>query len=182
MTDVSDRYRRLSGAFADKIAAVPSDRWTAPTPCTGWTVRDLVRHVAENPAIFLGMVGRELRPGPSVADDPLGAFTSARDQVQADLDDPARAETEFDGYFGRTTFAEAIDRFLCFDLVVHGWDLARATGLDERIDPGELPPLWASTESFGDAIRSEGVCGPAVDPPPDAGEQARLLAYLGRRV
>lgn len=182
MTDVSDRYRRLAAAFTDRIAAVPPDRWDAPTPCDGWNVRDLVRHVAENPKMFLGMVGRELRPGPSVDVDPLGAFISARDQVQEDLDDPARAEAEFDGYFGRTTFAEAIDRFLSLDLAVHGWDLARATGQDERIDPVELPRLWESIELFGDAIRSKGVCGPAVEPPPGADEQTRLLAHLGRRV
>ncbi len=127
------------------------------------------------------MVGRELQPELGVDDDPLGAFVSSRDQVQADLDDPARAETEFDGYFGRTTFAEAIDRFLCFDLAVHGWDLARATGQDERIDPMELPRPWECVELFGDSIRGEGLCGPAVEPPPDVDEQTRLLAYLGRR-
>lgn len=181
MSEVSDRYRRLSVAFAEKIAAVPPDCWTAPTPCTDWSVRDLVRHVAETPGMFLGLVDRELRPGPNVDDDALRAFTWVRDQVQADLDDPARAEAQFDGYFGRTTFAQAIDRFVCFDLAIHGWDLARATGQDERIDPAELARLWKSVELFGDAIRSEGTCGPAVDPPPGADEQTRLLAHLGRR-
>ncbi len=181
MSEISDRYRRLSATFADKIAAVPPDRWAAATPCTGWSARDLVRHVVETPGMFFGLVGRELRPGPSTDDDPLGAFTCSRDQVQAELDDPARAEAEFDGYFGRTTFAQAIDRFVCFDLAVHGWDLARATGQDERIDPAELTLLWDSVELFGDAIRSEGTCGPAVDPPSGADEQTRLLAHLGRR-
>ncbi|SNR51768.1 TIGR03086 family protein [Haloechinothrix alba] len=182
MTEVSERHRRLSRAFADKIAAVPPDRWNAATPCTEWNVRDLVRHVTDNHELFLGLVGRDVRPRPSVDDDPLGAFTTGSDQIQSDLEDPARAGAEFDGYFGRSTFAQAIDRFLCFDLAVHGWDVARATGQDERLFPQDLPWLWAGTELFGDAIRSEGVCGPAVDPPPDADEQARLLSYLGRHV
>lgn len=181
MSDVSDRYRRLSAAFADEIAAVPPDRWSDPTPCTDWTVRDLVRHAVETPQMFFGLVGRELRSGPSVDDDPVAAFDSARQQIQADLDDPARAAAGFDGFFGRSTFAEAVDRFVCFDLAVHGWDLARATGQDERIDPGEFPQLWESVELFGEAIRSEGTCGPAVDVPPDADEQTRLLAHLGRK-
>ncbi|MEO3854597.1 sigma factor-like helix-turn-helix DNA-binding protein [Acrocarpospora sp. B8E8] len=69
-------------------------------------------------------------PGPTVRDDPLGAFVRIRDQVQADLDDPAKAWATFDGRFGRWTFAEAIDRAICLDLAVHGWDLARAAGQD----------------------------------------------------
>jgi uncharacterized protein (TIGR03086 family) len=182
MSEIADRYRRLSTAFADRVAAVPTDAWDSPTPCEEWTARDLVAHLVEVHGMFLGLVGRELRPGPSVDDDPLGAFVSARNQVQADLEDPERAGAEYDGYFGRTTFAETVDRFLGFDLVVHGWDLARATGQDERIPPEDVRRVWADTEVFGDAMRSSRTCGPAIEPPPGADEQARLLAYLGRRV
>lgn len=181
MSDISDRYARLSGGFADRVAAVPADRWSSPSPCGGWTARDVVGHLVDVHGMFLRLVGRELGPGPDVEHDPLGAFTAARDQVQADLDDPERANAAFEGYFGRTTFAESVDRFVCFDLAVHGWDLARAAGLDDRIDPAELPRLWQATEFFGDAIRSEGTCGPALEPPAGADEQTRLLAYLGRR-
>jgi uncharacterized protein (TIGR03086 family) len=182
MSDVADRYRRLSTAFAHRVAAVPPEAWANQTPCEEWTARQLVGHVVDVHRMFLGLVGRELRPGPSVDDDPLGAFLSARDQVQADLDDPQRASAEYDGYFGRTTFADTVDRFLGFDLVVHGWDLARATGQDERIAPEDVQRVWADTEVFGDAMRSSATCGPALEPPPDADEQTRLLAYLGRQV
>jgi uncharacterized protein (TIGR03086 family) len=101
--------------------------------------------------------------------------------VQADLDDPARAGAEYDGYFGRTTFETSVDQFLSGDLFIHGWDLARATGGDERLDPDELPRVKADLEGFGDAIRAPGAFGPAVETPPDADEQERLLAYLGRQ-
>jgi uncharacterized protein (TIGR03086 family) len=178
---VADRYRRLAAAMTDRIAVVPQDRWSAPSPCEQWTARELVGHLVDVHGMFLGLVGRSLRPGPDVAEDPLGAWTSARDQVQADLDDPDRADAEFDGFSGRSTFAQAVDRFVCFDLNIHGWDLARATAQDERIDPDELPLLWRTAESFGDAIRSENVCGPAVDVAGDAPEQDRLLGFLGRR-
>lgn len=181
MGDVAGRYRILSAAFAEKIATVPPDGWASPTPCADWDVRALVGHVARTPAMFFSVVDRVLAPCPSADDDPLAAFVCARDQVQAELDDPARAGTAFDGYFGRSTFAEAIDRFVCFDLSVHGWDLARATGQDEQIDPAELARLWEAVELFGDSIRSGGTCGPAIEPPPGAGEQTRLLAHLGRQ-
>jgi uncharacterized protein (TIGR03086 family) len=182
LTQTADRYRTLAGAFADRIDSVPEHGWTNPSPCEGWTARDVVRHIVDVHGLFMHLVGRELQPGPDVETDPAGAFDSARRQLQGDLDDPERAGAQFDGYLGRSTFAQAVDLFVCFDLNIHGWDLARAAGLDERIDPDELPTLWRATEVFGDGIRSERVCGPAVEPPPGADEQTRLLSYLGRRV
>lgn len=55
MTEISNRYRRLSGAFAERIAAVPDDAWDAPTPCADWTVRDLVGHVIQTQGMFRGI-------------------------------------------------------------------------------------------------------------------------------
>jgi uncharacterized protein (TIGR03086 family) len=180
MTEISDRYLRLSDAFADRIRGVAADQWGDPTPCPEWTVRDLVRHVATSPAIFFGMVGREMAPTPDVDDDPLAAFLAVRDQVAAALEDPARAGEEYEGMLGRATFAEGIDRFISFDLVVHGWDLARATGQDERLDPDDVGRTMALAQGFGEAMRAPKAFGPEVEPPPGASEQERLLAFLGR--
>jgi uncharacterized protein (TIGR03086 family) len=130
--------------------------------------------------MFAGFVGLTLEPGPDVDTDPVGAWTTASGQMQRYLDDPDTATTQFQGRGGVTTLEDAVDRFVSFDLNVHGWDLAHATGLDERIDPAEIPHLWESVDAFADMIRSEGAFGPAVDPPPGASEQDRLLAHLGR--
>lgn len=176
---VADRYRRLSATFASRIERVPPDLWGAPTPCTDWSVRDLVAHVVEMHEVHLSRVGRTVRPGPSVQEDPLGAFLSIRDQVQADLEDPVRARATFAGRFGRLTFAQVIDRAVCLDLAVHGWDLARATGQDDRIDPTDLPHFWEVIELTGEEALRFGF-GPALQPPPGADEQTRLLAHLGR--
>ena len=185
METVADRYDRLAAAFAAKVEAVPADRWTDPSPCEGWNALDVVRHVVETPNLFLGFVGRQPPEVPPVDDDPVAAFAASRRAVQAELDDPERAAAEFDGFVGRTTFAEAVDRFLCFDLLVHGWDLARATGLDETIDDHDLEDLQTTVtyfaESFGEAMRGPQVFGPAVEPASDADRQVRLLAFLGRR-
>ena len=181
MTDVADRYRRLAADVTTTIEQVPPARWSSPSPCDGWTARDVVRHLVDAHGIFQGMVGRTLEPAPSVDDDVRAAWAAARDQMQADLDDPERAGQVYDGYFGRTTFGAAVDRFLGLDLLVHRWDLARATGLDERLDPDDVPGIWERARGFGDAIRTQGVCGPALEPPADADEQTRVLAFLGRR-
>ena len=101
--------------------------------------------------------------------------------MQADLEDPARRDEEYDGRLGRSTFGRAVDGFVCFDLVVHRWDLARATGQDETIDPGDVARVQAQVDVMGDVMRANGVVGPALDAGPDASAQDRLLAALGRR-
>jgi uncharacterized protein (TIGR03086 family) len=178
---IADRYRRRARLFTDTVAAVAPDRWSSPSPCEDWNARQVLAHVVESQGMFERLVGREPVTVPPVEDDPLGAWETARDQVQADLDDPGAAGVEFDGYFGRTTFAEAVDRFLSFDLVVHRWDLARAAGLPDEIPPDDVAAVQAAAEAMGDALRSPGAAGPPLDPPPGADAQTRLLAFLGRR-
>lgn len=182
MSEIADRYRTRAAKFTDAVAAVPADRWNAPTPCDEWDARALVGHVADSQGIFLKFADRELGDDrPTVADDPLAAWVHARDLMQAVLDDPDVAGREFDGFFGRSRIDAAVDRFLCMDLVVHRWDLSRATGLDETISDEELASLREGIAALGDSIHSPGVCGPAIDVPADADEQTKVLAELGRR-
>lgn len=182
MTAIADRYRRNAQAFAERIAAVPADRWSSPSPCEGWDARDVVRHVVDTHGLFLGFVGRELGDVPSVDEDPAAAFDAARAILQRELDDPESASAGFDGLLGPTTLEASVDRFLSGDLPVHGWDLARATGTDETIDPAEVARLNEEWRQLGPALRSPNVCGPEVTPAPDADDQTRLLNFLGRRV
>src|SRR4051812_13139518 len=100
MGEIADRYRRLAGAFSEKVAAVPADGWEAPSPCDAWTARDIVAHVVATQGMFLGFVGRELGDIPSVDLDPLGAWTAASSAVLGDLEDPDRAKAEFQGFQG----------------------------------------------------------------------------------
>lgn len=181
MGEIAERYRRLSQAFADKVAAVPAQAWAKPSPCEGWTAADVVDHVVTTQAMFLGFVGDSPPEGPAVAADPVGAWDTARKAVQARLDDPELAAAEFDGFSGRSTFEAAVGRFLCMDLVVHGWDLARAAGLDETIEPSDIARVHEQAVEFGDNLRGPRAFGPALPEPPGASAQDRLLAFLGRR-
>jgi uncharacterized protein (TIGR03086 family) len=183
MDSVADRYRRVAAGFTAKVTAVPDDAWPNPAPCDGWTTRDLVRHAVDSSGIFLGFIGRQVPAEPSVDDDPVRAWTNARDAVQAALDDPAAARAEYDGFRGRSTFEAAINQFICPDVTVHTWDLARAAGLDERLDGEAVRAAYAGFREFPEnMLRSPGVCGPAVEAPAGADEQTEMLAFLGRRV
>ncbi|WP_026874191.1 TIGR03086 family metal-binding protein [Jiangella gansuensis] len=180
MTDITHRYRQLAAALTGRIEAVPANRWDSPSPCEGWSARDVVRHLIQVRHDMPAMVGLTLPAGPSPDDDPAAAWAAARDAMQEILDDPARAGLEYDGMSGRTTLAATIGSFVCFDLVVHGWDIARATGTDETLSAQELQVGWELARAVGDNLRRPGVCGPEVPAPADADEQTRLLAFLGR--
>ncbi len=180
MTAIADRYRTLADAFEAKIAAVAPDAWSNRTPCVEWNARQLVGHVIDVHGMMLKPFDRPLREAPSVDDDPLGAFRSARADVEEVLDHPALAGTEYDGAFGRTKVEQTIDQFMGFDLAVHGWDLARATGQDETIDPTEVDTILAFAEPMGETMRENGVTGAAVPVPDDAPKQDRMLGLLGR--
>ncbi|OEU97084.1 TIGR03086 family metal-binding protein [Streptomyces oceani] len=199
MTDISARYRQLSDAFTRQVEAVPPRRWDDPSPCADWTARQVLDHVIETQHRTAGYVSRDLpgppdptsadapvgdpadAPGDAPADDPVAAWRAARDAMRRLLEDPATARLEFDGMLGRTSLERAVDDFVCFDLVVHAWDIARATGGDERMDLTEVRRLRAQAEGFGAAFRGPGGFGPEIAAPEGAGEQERLLAYLGRR-
>ena len=178
---IAQRFDRLADAFAHKIDAVPEDTWGAQSPCEEWTALDVVRHVSGTPGMFYGFIGKEQPEIPPVEDGPGTAFATMRADMQRLLDDPEVAGTEFDGFFGRSTFENAVDRFLNFDLLVHGWDLARATGLDERMEPADVERLTEAAKQFGDSARAPGVFGPEVQAPAGADAQAKVLAFIGRR-
>ena len=180
MTEISDRYRKLAADFTAEVAAVPDDQWAAPSPCEGWTARDVVGHVVGAQMMFLGFVDQGFTPTADVGDDPLAAWIEARDAMQAALDDPAVAQAEYDSPFGRSVFEESANRFVNNDLVVHRWDLGRAVGNDVDIDPHEAEVALTAYEGLGDNVRNPRVFAAEVEVDDDASAQDRLIAFTGR--
>lgn len=104
------------------------------------------------------------------------------DDVQALLDDPELAQAPFSHpRAGDYPLEQAVAIFFVGDVFVHTWDLARATGLDETLDPEEVRAMLAGVEQYDDALRVGGQYGPRVAVPADSDDQARLLAFLGRQ-
>ena len=141
----------------------------------------MVQHVVDSSSMFFGFVGREAPDAPTVDEDPVAAFDAVRTASRPISTTPNGRARCSRATPVRSTFADAVDRFLAFDLVVHGWDLARATGLDEAIDPAELDRIAETAETMGPMLRSSGAFGAEIEVAPDADQQARLLAFLGRQ-
>jgi uncharacterized protein (TIGR03086 family) len=163
------------------VGAVPADRWDAPSPCEGWTARDVIAHVVDSQREFLTGRGIDLGPAPDLAADPATALRTHADRVVAAIADPAVADAGYDGFFGPTTVGETLEQFYVWDLVPHRWDVARATGQDAGLTDAELDRVEAGARSWGAALYTDGICRPAVEVPEDAGREARVLALLGRR-
>jgi uncharacterized protein (TIGR03086 family) len=183
VTEVAERYRRVADRFTARVREVPPDAWERPAPCEGWVARDVVRHLVEwFPAFLADAGGPTLPAGPSVDDDPIGAWTALSDGVQALLEDPEASATVITHpRAGTHRLDEAIAMFFMNDVVVHTWDLARATGLDETMDPEMVHELFVAMEPLDDVLRASGQYGPRVPVPDDAAEQTKLIAFTGRR-
>ena len=179
--NVADRYRRLSSNLAQTLREVDQHRWNDPSPCEDWSALDVLRHLIETQGMIAGLVGRELAPGPAPGSDALGAWISASDQIQEQLDDPVLAREQFEGSTGPMTFEQAVGELLNLDLVLHRWDIAKATDVAAEIDEYDIEWASATMHQMGDVIRSEGVFGPALEPPPGAGAQTAFLAFAGRK-
>jgi uncharacterized protein (TIGR03086 family) len=182
MTETADRYRKVAGQFRARLEAVPEGAWENPSPCEGWVARDVVAHLVDwLPAYFFPRWGIVAEPGPAASEDPAGAWAVVDAAIQAALDDPAVAGSERDTHTGMASFEQTVDMICTPDVLVHTWDVARATGLDETLDPVEVRRMLAGVEPHDAAMRASGHYGPRVEVPADADDQARLLAFLGRR-
>lgn len=188
MTEIGSRFEKVAAAFTARVEAVPPDAWARPAPCEGWVARDVVGHLVEwlaGPGFLLGAFGVDTGPRPSVDADPAAAWAAVRDAIQRALDDPAIARRVEDcGPPGRLSLEAAVDMTCTPDVLIHTWDLARATGLDERLDPDEVHRQLAGIASLPpqveEAMRSSGQFGPRVAVPDGADDQTRLLAFVGR--
>lgn len=178
----ADEHRVIAGAFTERVRGARPEAWDDPAPCEGWTARDVVRHLVEwFPAFLAAGAGVELPKGPSVDDDPVAAWTVHSDGVQAVLDDPATAGRVLSNqHIGEVPLDQAIDRFYTADVFMHTWDLARATGQDERLDPDKCAQLLAGMLPLDDLLRNSGQYGPRVQVAESADVQTRLLAFIGR--
>lgn len=178
MTETARKFTERADAFA-AILDRARPQWDAPTPCDGWTVRDVVVHVIDTEREFLER--QDLAPGPAPdVGDPAAAWRSHASAVAEVLARDGVAAREYDGYFGRTTIAATMADFYGWDLVVHGSDIGRATGQEWSVSDEEAASLHATADGWGAALNSEGVCAPQVEVPEDSSVTDRLLARLGR--
>jgi uncharacterized protein (TIGR03086 family) len=177
----ADRVRRLAARFDTVVTTLGETELAAPTPCTEWTVADVLVHVAATQHDFLVQRGLAAtsESGPS---SPQASARGSIAAMQAVVDNPDTASITYDGWFGPTTVAQTIDGFYALDLLVHAWDIAVAVGRPELAEADEVDVQIARDllVPVGDVLRTPGVCGPALPAADNETAFRGFLAWLGR--
>jgi uncharacterized protein (TIGR03086 family) len=169
------------------IDAVRPAQWPAPTPCTEWDVKQVANHIiGENlwaGELFKGRTIAQVGTtfdGDLAGDDPAAAYRKSVDAARSAVEAPGAMETTCHLSFGDFPGAEYAGQ-LFMDLLIHGWDIAKATGQDTRLDADMVAACLPIAHEMTSKFRSAGVFGEDLSVPPDADLQVRLLALVGRR-
>lgn len=166
-----DQLARALDQAGRALDAVGDDNLDHPTPCSGWTVRQLAGHVASGPGTWARMVqGSEVDWSaiPEVPDGEFGrVFRAGADELLAAMRQAPADQQRGVG-------------FQVAEYAVHAWDLVRGTGADLALDESLAETGLAAMQGGLTEENRAGAFGSAVDPPADAGAYERLAAFSGR--
>ena len=170
--------------MAGLVEGVPDDSLDRPTPCRHYSVGDLLDHIGGFALAFTAAARKEpLEGGPS--GDAANLAPDWQVRIPRDLLALADAWDDADAWTGMTA-AGGVDLpgdvagvVALDELVIHGWDLARATGQPAGYDGPGLDAVHAMVRHFR-ASGVEGLFGPLVPVPDDAPLFDRILGAAGR--
>jgi len=141
------------------VAGVPGQPMDAPTPCDDWDLRTLVNHVilwtaysaerrAHGESVAEDLMSKDFTADPGFAQD----YAAQIGRAVAAWSDPAAWEREL-GVMGSGTPAADVAAMLIAEMVLHGWDIARATGQDYACDEAVAANVLATVEAQGEMFR-----------------------------
>jgi uncharacterized protein (TIGR03086 family) len=170
------------------VAAVTPGQLTLPTPCTEFDVRALLGHLigALTRHAVVGEGGDGMAVNPHVSGIPddgwLDAYHAARTRVAAAWADDAKLDALVEVPFGKVPGRVAVSSYVQ-EVLVHGWDLAKATGQPTELDPEPAAWVLAFSQQILPPERRGGEIpfDPPVPVPSDAGPYTQLAAWLGRQ-
>ena len=178
-------YRR-SVEFWKAMVREISDEWTEPTPCTDWDVRALVNHVVGEDRWTKPLVdGRTIADvgdafdGDLLGDDPKPFAAAAADEAMTAVAERLPASGQVHLSYGEEDIEEYV-RQLVADHLIHGWDLAAATGQSRTLDPELVDEVAEWFRNREDVYRSSGAIAARPDAAADGSPQADLLVAFGR--
>jgi uncharacterized protein (TIGR03086 family) len=182
--DFTAPVRRLLGLAAN----VSDDQLDNTTPCQGRTVRQLIGHLVGLTAAFRAAADKDFGPLTDTNPDASG-WPDADDGWRATLNrrgpllvEAWRSPAAWEGMTraGGVDLPGEVAGLVALDeVVLHGWDLARATGQDYEIDEQTAAALLPFVSGF-DPAGTPGMFGPAVDTSPDSTAFEQVLARAGR--
>jgi uncharacterized protein (TIGR03086 family) len=166
----------LLAGVAGNIGPDDLDR---PTPCAEYTVRGVLEHMIGGATAFAAAYRQEPAPTPDLS-DVMAGFGPALENLFSAVTAPGALDKTIAAPMGDVP-GDTFARFIVLDGLIHGWDLATATG--QPYNPPD--ELVAEVEAFArqavDPLRDGQTFADAVEPAADATPIERLAAYTGRR-
>lgn len=185
--DLLEAHGTSLTGFDGVVHQIEGHQWDAPTPCSEWTVRDLVNHLVYEqlwvPWLLRGATLEEVGDrfeGDMVGSDPIAAWEGAAEAARAAWMMPGAAERKDVHVSTGLISAEEYGWQMVLDLAVHGWDLARAIDVSHPIEDELAGELYRQAAPEVDAWQSYGIFAPVVPVADDADPVDRLVALLGR--
>lgn len=190
--DPQDQLAQALDETERLVAGIGREQWDRPTPCPNWTVRDLVNHVVAGNRLFAALLlGEPLPPLADLqraqgidqlGDEPVASYRTAAQGLLAAFGQPGVLDRVFTVPIGPVPGIAALHLRIT-ELLVHGWDLARATGQPSRY-PDELAEqeLTFTRAKLSDVPADRHPFGPPQPVSPDAPAIDQLAALLGRSV
>jgi uncharacterized protein (TIGR03086 family) len=187
MSDIAELHAQALDLTGRVVAGIKPDQLRASTPCDGWDVHALLTHLVAG-----NLWAAELGAGATIEDvgdrldgdvlgaDPAAAYAASAEAAAAAFRRPGALEAPCAVSYGPVP-GSVYAGHRCLDVFVHGWDLAVATGQDPALDPGLIQACREIIEPQVAAFRAAGALGDEQPVPPDATDQQRFLAMLGRR-
>lgn len=180
-TEISDLLDATAPAVTGVVRGIRDDQLDDRTPCTEFTVRDLLNHLLQVTQNFQALAHRkdvDWSPAPDrVTGDWRGDLAGDLKALSLVWADPSTLEGTSPG-LGLPQ--RVVGMMLVADLVVHAWDLAVATGQPYTVPPVLLTATGEFLDVMGDTGRQMGVFGPEVTVPEGSDELAVVLARTGR--
>lgn len=175
-----ERYHSAADTFTDRVRGTQD--WDAPSPVPEWRARDVVGHLTTwLPALLRAGSPVVLDPVPSADEHPVAAWTATDAQIRRLLEDPATEQVTFSHeHIGELPLPAMLDQYFTSDVVFHTWDLARATGQDDRLDEEFIAGALEGMAAQEEMIRASGQFGQQQPVEDDATTQERFLAFIGR--
>jgi uncharacterized protein (TIGR03086 family) len=177
--------------LAALVRAVPDDRLGGPTPCPAYTLGDLLDHVDGLSMAFTAAAAKQGggagAQGPSADASRLGA--DWRDRIPIRLAALAQSWREPAAWTGMTSAGgvelpgEVAGLVALDELVIHGWDVAAASGQPYAVDEPSLEAVHGFVAQFsgpGQEASRAGLFGPVVEVPEDAPLLDRVIGLTGR--